>query len=684
MTSLRLFLSLWVLALSAHTAAAASAELGHAQPKEKLPVSVFSRDSAIRHAQISPDGSYLAVIFRDDGEEKLAVLRTQTKEIVSSFFVKGRNRSVGDVTWVSNERLVYGTRESTPWDNTPYDLGELIGVNVDASKHKFLLGYQSGNSWSGSHLRQKKNDYGNHAIIHTLPDDDEHILIAFYPWRVKNRMWVTDQDALPIVYRLNVLTAKKKQVGKLPMPLARAVADTRGQVRFSIALDENNETVIHYRNRADEEWLLFALSNFEGTDLVPIGFNDGDDGVYFTAYVNEGTRAVYRLSFENRGIEKIFHNEAVDPSGLIFDDEGRRLVGVKTSQGLPEYHYLDDRSPIVALHRALDLVFENSDVVITSSTRDRERSLVRIYSDKNPGDYFLYSQQSKSLDFLFSYKEGIPVEAMATTRAMTFAARDGLALHGYLTLPQNQSENLALVVLPHGGPHHVRDSWGFDSRVQMLAHYGYAVLQLNFRGSGGFGQSFAEAGEGNWGASMQDDLTDATLALIEQGIADPEKICIYGSSYGGYAALMGVVREPQLYQCAIGSMGVYDLPMMFEKGDIPESSGGIAYLKKTLGTDVELQKQRSPAFNAEKIKANVLLIHGKADRRVPISQAKAMKSALDRVGKDYQWLQIDAGGHGYFDDENREIVYRQVLQFLEQNIGASRKAPVHEYSSAEN
>ena len=678
MTSLRLFLTSWVLVLNAHAFATASSELDHVSSKERLPVSIFSSDSAIRHAQISPDGRYLAVIFRDDGEEKLAVLQTQTKEIVSSFFVKGRNRSVGDVTWVSNERLVYGTRESRAWDNTPYDTGELIGVNVDASEHKFLLGYQSGNSWSGSHLRQKKNDYGHHAIISTLPEDHDHILIAFYPWRVKNRVWVTDQDALPIIYRLNVLTAKKKKVGKLPMPLASAIADNRGHVRFSTAIDENNEVVIHYRNTADEEWLLFTLPSFDGTNLAPIGFTEGDGGVYFTAIVNGGTRAVYRLSFEKQVIEEIFHDESVDPSGFIFDDNGRRLVGIETSQGLPEYHYLGDRNPTVALHRALNLVFENSDVVITSSTRDRERSLVLVYSDKNPGDYFLYSQQAKGLDFLFSYKEGIPVDAMATTQTMTFAARDGLALHGYLTLPNNQSENLALVVLVHGGPHYVRDHWGFDSQVQMLAYHGYAVLQLNFRGSGGFGQSFAEAGEGNWGASMQDDLTDATLALIEQGIADPEKICIYGESYGGYAALMGVVREPLLYQCAIGSMGVYDLPMMFEKGDIPESSAGVAYLKSTLGTDVELQEQRSPAFNAEKIQANVLLIHGKADRRVPINQAKAMKTALDKAGKDYQWLQIDAGGHGYFDDQNREIVYRRILEFLEQNIGSSKQVLVHQ------
>ncbi|MDC3124682.1 prolyl oligopeptidase family serine peptidase [Gammaproteobacteria bacterium] len=207
----------------------------------------------------------------------------------------------------------------------------------------------------------------------------------------------------------------------------------------------------------------------------------------------------------------------------------------------------------------------------------------------------------------------------------------------------------------------------------MLAHYGYAVLQLNFRGSGGFGRSFQEAGQGQWGAAMQDDLTDATRSLIRQGVADPQRICVYGASYGAYAALMAAVREPRLYQCVIGSMGVYDLPMMFREGDIPETSSGLEFLRRTLGTNLKLQQARSPTHNAEKIQASVLLIHGTADQRAPIKQVKAMKAAMDDAGKSYEWLEIKAGGHGFFDESNRELAYRRVLKFLDANIGQPRE-----------
>ena len=203
----------------------------------------------------------------------------------------------------------------------------------------------------------------------------------------------------------------------------------------------------------------------------------------------------------------------------------------------------------------------------------------------------------------------------------------------------------------------------------MLANYGYAVLQVNFRGSDGFGRQFEEAGYGKWGTLMQDDITDATQAMIAQGVADPKRICIFGASYGGYAALMGAVREPDLYRCAIGSMGVYDLPMMFEKGDIPRYDSGLAYLSEVLGSSEDDQKARSPAYNVEKITANILLIHGAQDHRAPIAQAESLKNAFDKIGKNYEWMRLGDEGHGYNNESNRLKVYSKVLTFLDENIG---------------
>ena len=263
---------------------------------------------------------------------------------------------------------------------------------------------------------------------------------------------------------------------------------------------------------------------------------------------------------------------------------------------------------------------------------------------------------------------------MAATQAVEFKARDGLTLHGYLTLPQGQEKLLPIVVLPHGGPHGVRDTWGFDWEVQLLANRGYGVLQVNFRGSDGFGAQFRRSGYGQWGAAMQDDITDATLALIERGIADKDRICIYGASFGGYAALMGAVKTPDLYCCAIGSMGVYNLPMTFKEGDIADTTRGLNYLKLVLGEDQNKLKQLSPAFNTEKIKAQVLLIHGKQDKRAPLEQVQSLMAAMDKNNKPYQFLLIKDEGHGYYDEDNRIKVYKKLLTFLDKHIGHSAKS----------
>jgi dipeptidyl aminopeptidase/acylaminoacyl peptidase len=258
---------------------------------------------------------------------------------------------------------------------------------------------------------------------------------------------------------------------------------------------------------------------------------------------------------------------------------------------------------------------------------------------------------------------------MASTQAMEFTSRDELTLHGYLTLPQGKSKSVPLIVMPHGGPHGVRDYWGFDWEVQLLANRGYGVLQLNFRGSSGFGREFLESGYGQWGGTMQNDLTDATQALIDQGIADSKRICMFGTSYGGYAALMGAVKEPDLYRCVIGSAGVYNLPMMFKEGDISQSDSGLVYLKQALGQDQNQLKARSPAFNANKIKADILLIHGRKDKRAPIEQVESLTKALDKAGKPYQYFEISNEAHGYYDEANRSNVYSKVLKFLQQHLG---------------
>jgi acylaminoacyl-peptidase len=226
-----------------------------------------------------------------------------------------------------------------------------------------------------------------------------------------------------------------------------------------------------------------------------------------------------------------------------------------------------------------------------------------------------------------------------------------------------------MVVAPHGGPHGVRDYWSFDPYVQMMASRGYAVLQMNFRGSGGYGRSFLYEGYRHWGTTMQDDVTDVTQWAIDAGITSEDRVCIFGGSYGGYAAMMGAVREPDLYQCVIAYVGVYDLELMYKKGDIPTRESGLEYLRQAVGEDKEDLRARSPVHHLDKLKAPVLIVHGGEDFRVDIAHAYKLRKGLEKLDKPYEWLVKPNEAHGFYLPENRLELFERMIAFLDKYIG---------------
>lgn len=640
------------------------------QANEVIKIEDFAQLPEARNLKISPDGKYLSVVFNKSGREFLGILDRNTRKVVKTLGVKGKRRAVGNVRWVNNKRLIYSVTMYNAWQKTVFESGELMGVNVDGTKHQLIFGYKAGEKQVGHRGKVIKAAYGSQQIIDMLTEDDEHILIAFYPWKKSNRYWRHNSDAPTTIYKLNVYTGQRSRIDSLPLPDSSAITDNNGELRFSIGKSDDNELVVHYKDVGSTKWKQFDTEGFEGKIARPLSFAEDNNQVYVSAYVKSGTRALYLFDLEKHTYEKIFHSSAVDISRFIFDFSGRKVVAVATELALPEYHYLEEKDPKAKLHRFFQKSFKGSDVLITSETDDASYVIALVYSDINPGDYYLYDTNNKKAEYLLTRRSKIFPEFMSKTNLFKVKVRDGEIIHGYLTLPKDQSKQPALVVVPHGGPHGVRDEWGYDWQVQLLANRGYAVLQVNFRGSGGFGLSFKEAGYGKWGTLMQDDITDATQKLINQGIVDPERICIYGASYGAYAALMGAVREPSLYKCAIGSAGIYNLPMMFVEGDIADKKSGIAYLKEAIGEDIEDQKRRSPVFNVAKITADILLIHGTQDERAPIEQVESLKQAFDVIGKKYQWLEIPFEGHGYYDEDNRLKVYTKILEFLEHSIGS--------------
>lgn len=639
------------------------------QSKKGHTLEELVKNTGVRDVQISPNGEFFSVVFRGNTQEKLAVFTTATQEVKSVFHVRGLRRTVGQVNWVNNERLVYSVEESYLNDKSLRSTGELFGANVDGTGHNILFGGEAYKKSTTSRIKKKKVQRGNHEIIDFLVDDDKHILVAFYPWVLKGKFWRNNNHLVPSVFKLNINTAKKVLVTKLATPGAFGISDANGQVRFSVGVNKNNRSVISYRKKQSDNWQDFSLKDFPATNIRPLAFTPDNNGVYISATVDGGTRGVFRVNLTDHSYVKEFHDPTVDMARYIKDYQSKDIIIIGKELGLPSYKYIVPNDRKSKLHKRLVASFPDHDIRITSSTNNGDLSTVFVFSDQNSGDYYLFDTKKSGARHLFSASAWLVPELMAEMKPITIKARDNTEIHGYLTLPKSGSTNLPLVVYPHGGPHGVRDHWGYNWEVQLLANSGYAVLQMNFRGSGGYGLAFQNIGHGKWGTLMQDDITDATLAMIDNGVANKNKICIYGASYGGYAALMGTVREPDLYKCAVGSMGVYDLPMMFKKGDITRRESGLSYLRDVLGDDIQDQKNRSPVYNVSRIKANVLLIHGEKDERAPIEQVEALKDAFDDIDKQYEWLLLSDEAHGYYDEKNRVRIAKKILGFLKENIG---------------
>ena len=371
----------------------------------------------------------------------------------------------------------------------------------------------------------------------------------------------------------------------------------------------------------------------------------------------------------------MWNSGSADPIELVETLDEQDVFAVRSMPGRVAVSLLDKSAPEAKMLVELIKQFPGEDVRIASRSADGKKIVLEVRSDLNPGTFHLYDVETRKLTGLLARAPWLKADDLATMEPFSMKARDGTHLNGYLSRPvgKEEAKNLPLVVLVHGGPYGIRDTWGYDRDVQVLAHHGYAVLQVNFRGSGGYGYDFVKLGHREWGGKMQDDVTDATKWAITEGIADPKRICIYGASYGGYSALQGAVREPDLYRCAIGDSGVYDLALMKSRGAIPQSASGVGFLEMVLGSDDGVLAQRSPINQIDRLKAKVMLIAGGQDKIVPPVQGENLQRALVAKGRKPEWLYQRTESHGFYDEANRADMYAKIVAFLDSHIGASAK-----------
>jgi len=653
--------ALWICALISGSAQGAQAT------KTAIPILAFVRHDAFGQLKLSPDGKYLATTVWANNEYNLTVMDFATMKPMVSHFLPAEDE-ISDFYWVNNDRLVYSGQREYGGYAKPQPSGEIFAMDADGGHAVSLFGNRSGDTM-GTLVRKVKAVRASGYFLDHIPGDHKNILITAFPWSA------TGFDITPSVYRLNVYTGRKKRIAGGPGINAQFLADPNGNIRFAVTPGRDLIPTVFYREGAGIDWKPFAMGKqaMLGDTFIPIAFNADGSQVYALSDVGAATIGLVSFNLAQATQRLIFRDPVVDIVTVLYDADRRDVYAVLTDPALPATHTCCGAPAVRKLQKQIDIAFSGQRARIASMSADGKKAIIDVRNDRNPGDFYLYDGAHKKLSYLLSRRDWLDPAQMAAVKPISLTARDGTRLHGYLTLPTaGKDTSLPAIIIPHGGPHGIRDRWEFNPEVQLLASRGYAVLQINYRGSGGYGKAFQAAGYRHWGTLMQDDVTDATHWLVDQGIADGKRLCIYGGSYGGYAALMGVVREPDLYRCAVGIAGVYDLSLMFDKGDIQQSWGGTSYLRLVVGEDEADLKARSPVYHADVIKAKVMLVHGGADRRVPLAHAKAMRDALIAAGNPPLWLSEADEGHGFYREDHLENMYRKVLAFLDTQIGAGR------------
>ena len=628
------------------------------------PIASFARHDEVIDARLSPGGTTLALVRLRHGHRTLGLVELSSRKMLE--LKLGGDAAVGAVHWVSDDRLVAELVEEGGELAAPRLTGELYTVRADGTGGHVVFGYRAAEMQTGSHLRKAGMPARAWArVVGRLRRDSHHALI-------ETTAWDEVGDRLASVWRLDAVSGVKDLVTRSPMPGAAFLVDEDGQARIAGARDEGDRLHFFLRE-AGGAWT--ELAELKGVTPVsaPVAFSSRER----TLYVEERDDAgfcVVAISLDSGERKELARNGLVPPSGLVLDAT-HRLVAVEFTPDLPEYAFVLPDHPLARALRGLAEAYPDERVRFVDASDDGTKLVVEVHSDRDPGRYLVVDAATMTADPVAEVRPWVKADDGAEVTAFHIRAGDGLRIHGYVTLPRAGGEAPPMVVIPHGGPHRFHDTWGYDAEAQLLASQGFAVLQVNYRGSGGYGHAYEEAGYGHWGDRMIEDVVDATRFAVRKGWADARRVCIYGASYGGYAALQAAIVAPDLYRCAAGLAGVYDLERLPDAEPWIDSPLARAHFKTHVGSDPAALRRFSPAFNAERLTVPVLLIHGEKDRRVPVEQAERMRKALVAQGRPPEWLVEPNEGHGFYDEEARARLYTRLLAFLRANTRPPEPAP---------
>ncbi len=611
------------------------------QPVEEMkppviPLRDFFKNPEKTGFKISPDGKYFSYLAPLNNRMNIYV-----QKIGKDFVTRITNEIDRDIRiyfWANENRILF-LKDIGGDENF-----KLFGVNIDGSNFKVLTDFEGVMT----------------QIIDKLEDIPEEIIIGL------NKRNPEIFDA----YRLNIVTGEMNIIAENPGNIVGWLADHNGKLRVAITSDGVNKSML-YRETEQDEFKAVLTTSFKES-VSPLFFTFDNKNVYASSNLGRDKSAIVEFSFaQGKEINLIYQNPGFDVSDLSYSRKRKVLKYGSYTSWKREKHFFDDETK--QLFEKLGKSIGKYEIEIQAYNKNEDKYIIRTYSDRSLGAYYLYDINTGKLEKITDVGPWLNEDDLAEMKPVKYQSRDGLTIHGYLTLPKGvQAKNLPVVINVHGGPWH-RDVWGYNPEVQFLVNRGFAVLQMNFRGSTGYGKKFWEASFKQWGRAMQDDVTDGVNWLIEQEIADKDRIAIYGGSYGGYVTLAGLTFTPEIYACGVDYVGISSM-FTFMKSIPPYWKPFLDMIYEMVGDPVKdslMLAEVSPALHADKIKVPLFIAQGANDPRVNKEESDQMVQALKDRGIDVEYLVKENEGHGFRNEENRFEFYEAMEKFLKKHIGTN-------------
>jgi len=634
---------------------------------QQIPVTDFAKYAEIDEVALSPTGEYLALAVptKDGKETHLQVIRLADGSTVKTMRF-GQEQHVRDITWTSDDQITVARARRFPMEEFTRSMGQVMSTDINGGHQRTLFAYLLDDGTQ----RGRKKDLGWAFIEKAVENEPGKALVRFYCFPSD-----CGEDGDTVVFKVDTITGERREVERIKDEDSDSylVYDHNSVARVAYAENEDGSPRMSYRPTPTSPWTPLPKS-LAGHAIEGGAFAQDNNTLYARVSDNGEATQLYKLDLAAGTRTKVIGRDDVDIGSILTGGYAETPFGVTFSAHKPSVQYFDPASPWAQLHAGLMKRFPGQMVSFLQFTRDDSKLLFYAWSDRVPGNYYLLDRANDNkIVQVGARMPWFAGKQLAAMRPIEFKSRDGAVIHAFYTAPLGAgAAPQPLVVLPHGGPFGPYDNWGYDADVQFLASRGYGVLQINYRGSGGRGDKFISQAWRQWGGMIQDDITDGVKHAIETHLADPQRICIYGGSFGGYSALMQPILNPGMYKCAIGYVGVYDLPLLSRSKESEDESVERFY-ERTLGTDMAALAKQSPASRAKEVGVPVMLVHGKSDSNVRLNQFRAMDAALRDAGHPAETFLAAGEGHGFASPENRAELYRRMETFLDRYIGAGAK-----------